>query len=208
MAERELPLFPLNLVLFPGMRLPLHIFEERYKLMIGTCMVTDHSFGVVMIEQGRDTDTKVEFRDIGTTAQIVELERLPEGRMNVVAVGVDRFRIIERLPGQPYHLGRVEPFPDRREAVSDGLVERLTQHFRRYLLARGVASERLASLSLPDDPLALSYAIGATLRLPTHLRQGLLEEPSLAARLRRELAHLQWLSGGPTEANAKSFSAN
>src|ERR671932_1191815 len=110
--ERELPLFPLRVVLFPGMRLPLHIFEERYKLMIGTCMVTDQTFGVALIRSGREVGGPAETYPTGTTARIIQMERLPEGRMNLVAVGVDRFRLLHRLEGEPYVRGLVQLLPD------------------------------------------------------------------------------------------------
>src|SRR3712207_3404751 len=111
--ERALPLFPLRVVLFPGMRLPLHIFEDRYKLMIGTCMVTDRTFGVALIRSGSEVGGPAEVHPIGTTARIVEVERLPEGRLNLVAVGVDRFEIVERYADQPYASGLVRLLPDR-----------------------------------------------------------------------------------------------
>src|SRR5919206_5035298 len=106
--ERELPLFPLHVVLFPGMRLPLHIFEDRYKLMIGTCMVTDETFGVALIRSGQEVGGPAEVFRVGTTARIASMERLPQGRMNLVVVGGERFRIVERLQTQPYLLGSVE----------------------------------------------------------------------------------------------------
>src|SRR5919198_4841137 len=132
MAERELPLFPLNVVLFPGMRLPLHIFEERYKLMIGTCMVTDETFGVALIKSGQEVGGPAAVHPVGTTARIIQVERLPEGRMNLVAVGVERFRLVERLTDEPYARGRVELLGEPIEEVPDGLRERVARHFRRY----------------------------------------------------------------------------
>ena len=101
MPEREIPLFPLRLVLSPGMPLPLHIFEDRYKLMIGTCMVTDQTFGVALIRSGPEVGVR---RDLHRWNDGSDrgLERLPEGRMNLMAVGVERFRVLERIKGQPY----------------------------------------------------------------------------------------------------------
>src|SRR5256885_6297863 len=107
MSERELPLFPLNVVLFPSMRLPLHIFEERYKLMVGTCMVTDQTFGVALIQSGVEVGGPAQIFAVGTTARIVEIDRLPDGRMNLVVVGGERFRLLERIDDKPYAVGRV-----------------------------------------------------------------------------------------------------
>src|SRR5207249_3581194 len=142
---------------------------------------------------------------IGTTAKIVEIERLPEGRMNLVALGVDRFRLIERLDEQPYSVGRVQLLPGVEDSPVSGLAERVAQQFRRYLIGKGVPSEQAKSLALPDEASALSYLVAATLKAPTRQRQLLLEEDSLNARLRRELAIMEWELGGPAEPNARSF---
>ena len=208
MVDRELPLFPLQTVLFPGMRLPLHIFEERYKLMIGTCMVTDQTFGVSLIRSGTEVGGPAEVYRLGTTARILQIDRLEEGRMNLVAVGVDRFRIIERYDDQPYARGRVELLPDRARPVAEGLPARVTALYRRFLLGQGLSEERLGALRLPDDPLALSYLVAATLRADVRQRQKLLETDSAATRLRLELALLEWLTGGPAQANVGRFSLN
>src|SRR5438046_1437349 len=90
-----LPLFPLNTVLFPGMPLRLHIFEERYRLMIGECVERKQPFGVVLIKAGREVGEPAEPRGVGTTALIAAMSRMDDGRMNLVAVGQERFRIDE-----------------------------------------------------------------------------------------------------------------
>ena len=208
MVERELPLFPLNVVLFPGMRLPLHIFEERYKLMIGTCMVTDQTFGVALIRSGSEVGGPAEVHAVGTTARILTVDRLPEGRMNLVAVGVDRFRLLERLHDQPYARGRVALLPDDTQPSAAALAGQVSRKLTRYLVARGAPADRVRSLELPSEPLALSYLVAALLKAPVEQRQRLLEAPSVAARLRQELALLEWETGGPPQLNARSFSLN
>jgi Lon protease-like protein len=190
------------------MRLPLHVYEERYKLMIGTCMVTDQTFGVVLIESGEEVGGPAEVRSIGTTARIVEIDRLPEGRMNLVTIGVDRFRIHEQIAGKPYAVGRVEILPDGDDEVSVGMADRVGQLFRRYLSSQGISTEQVARLQLPDDPLALSYLIAANFKVALRQKQQLLEAGSAAARLRREQQLLEWEAGGPGGANARSFSLN
>ena len=77
----ELPLFPLNVVLFPGMSLPLHIFEERYKAMIGACSEHDTPFGVLLIKEGQEVGDPAEPFQVGTTARITEVQQLEDGRM-------------------------------------------------------------------------------------------------------------------------------
>src|SRR5512147_2655499 len=90
----ELPLFPLNTVLFPGMPISLHIFEPRYKLMIEQCIQIAQPFGVVLIREGVEAlGPSAEPHQIGCSAQITQVERLEDGRMNIVAVGVERFQI-------------------------------------------------------------------------------------------------------------------
>ena len=206
--ECELPLFPLNVVLFPGMRLPLHIFEDRYKRMISDCLAAEQAFGVALIHHGTEVGGRAETTSLGTTARILEVERLAEGRLNLVTVGVDRFRLVERLDDRLYPFGRVQLLPDRDEPVPGELCARVTQRFRRYLVGQGVPVPRADGLELPDEPLALSYVVGAALKLPARRRQLLLEAASALSRLRLELAALEWEAGGPLQPNARAFSVN
>ena len=117
----SLPLFPLNTVLFPGMQLKLHIFEERYKLMINNCIETNEPFGVVLIKEGREVLGPVATPyPVGCTAAISEVQRLPLGRMNITAVGQRRFRIKSIDRSQPFLLGDVEfflPAEDKPELI-------------------------------------------------------------------------------------------
>src|SRR5918911_4180247 len=103
----NVPVFPLNTVLFPSLPLPLHIFEERYKLMIGTCAVTDREFGVCLIKEGVEVGGPAEPYEVGTVARIAEVERMPDGRMNLMTFGTERFRIAELTQHEPYLIGRV-----------------------------------------------------------------------------------------------------
>lgn len=208
MEARDLPLFPLHVVLFPGMSLPLHIFEERYRLMIGTCMVTDRTFGVVLIQSGSEVGGRAEVFPVGTTARIEEIVRLPDGRMNLLIVGERRFRILERYPDQPYALAHVQFLEDRPEAVPTALVRRVQQRFLRYLRQQGVTAAGGRQVELPADPIALSYVVAASLRTPPRDRQRLLELDSPDDRLRRELAILEWVAGPPERDAAGTFSLN
>src|SRR6266487_1733603 len=113
MEEEKLALFPLNTVLFPGMPLPLHIFEERYKLMIGRCIEEERPFGVVLIRSGPEVGGPATPHPVGTIAQIAGWKSLDEGRMNVIAVGQERFRIIEVVRLEPYLVARVTPLVDQ-----------------------------------------------------------------------------------------------
>src|SRR5260370_37175440 len=101
-SQRELPLFPLEqVVLFPGMTLPLRIFEERYKVMIGACQVTDQLFGVLLIRSGAEVGAPAEPERIGSTARMVHVERLPDGRMKIVTVVETRFRLLGSVRRMP-----------------------------------------------------------------------------------------------------------
>ena len=97
MDAELLALFPLNTVLFPGMPLPLHIFEERYKIMIGRCIDEDRPFGVVLIQSGTEVGNPAVPHVVGTTALIAAVKRLEDGRMNLIAVGQERFRSLEEF---------------------------------------------------------------------------------------------------------------
>lgn len=208
MELATLPLFPLNVVLFPGMQLPLHVFEERYRLMVGTCMVMDRTFGVVLVRSGVEVGGPAEPFEVGTTARIVGLERLPDGRMNLSVVGVQRFTIRELLHDQPYLRGRVEPLADLERPVRDGLAQEVLALFKRYLEQSGIHAERIERLPLPDEPLALSYVVAAALKAPARVRQELLEADSAASRLRLVHELLRWEAGGPTRTSAGPFSLN
>ena len=104
----ELPLFPLNMVLFPGMPLPLHIFEERYKAMIGDCLEREEPFGIVLIKEGQEVGDPADPFRIGTTARIVQSERLQEGRMNILTTGESRFELVEITQRVPHLVAQVK----------------------------------------------------------------------------------------------------
>jgi hypothetical protein len=133
----ELPLFPLHSVLCPGVALPLHIFEERYRLMVARCMDRGEPFGVVLIREGRDTgplDGRI--ASVGSTAIISEVNRYPDGRLDIMTVGGRRFHItaVDR-DHEPYLVGEVEILG---EPLGDGaaarqLAHRVSRRFLEYL---------------------------------------------------------------------------
>src|SRR3972149_199403 len=104
----ELPLFSLNSVLFPGAAIPLHIFEERYKQMVKLCLKGNSPFGVLLIRSGNEVGEVAEPFEVGTTARIVRVQHLDEGRMNVVCLGEQRFRLSRKVRETPYLMGEVE----------------------------------------------------------------------------------------------------
>src|SRR6476660_6851625 len=99
----DISLFPLpHLVLFPNIAIPLHIFEDRYKLMISGCMERSETFGVVLLRADASEESEATIHRVGVTARIVQVERLEGGRMNILCQGEDRFRVYRFLQQEPY----------------------------------------------------------------------------------------------------------
>jgi Lon protease-like protein len=175
----ELPLFPLNTVLFPGMPLPLHVFEARYKLMIGKCLEGDKLFGVNLIKHGSEAlGPLAEPYTIGCTARIVESQLLEQGRMQITAVGEQRFRILKLMDNLPYLVGEVEYTPitiDKQEKLQPG-VEQLTAKVQQYInLLNQIEKVDLDPGNLPQDPLMLGFMASGLLQMPPDEKQKLLE---------------------------------
>ncbi len=189
----RLPLFPLNVVLFPGMPLPLHIFEERYQQMIGECMEHRTPFGVCLIAEGQEVGAPAEPHAVGTTAEIVASEPLGGGRLNLMTVGRRRFRIQEIVQQRPYLAADVEYLPD--DPASAGL-ERLADEVRAELQGYvgrllEIVGEEPAALDMPGEPEALSFFAIALVQLPNDEKQALLETTDTETRLRRCLDYIQ-----------------
>lgn len=191
----ELPLFPLNTVLFPGMPLPLHIFEPRYREMIGLCAQEERQFGVVLIKEGVEVGEPAVPFQVGTMARIIGIDRLEDGRMNIVTVGTRRFRLLRYFTDRKlYMVADVEPLDDEPQGDPAVLVlaDEVGALAKRYAALLQAASEQeLVPLQLPSNPEELSYLVGATLRIHNPERQRLLELVSTEDRLRREKEMLE-----------------
>lgn len=184
-AVRELPLFPLpEVVLFPAIPLPLHIFEFRYRIMINTILESDSRFGVVMFDP-----TQGKVASVGCCAEIIQHQRLPDDRIKMITLGQQRFRVLEAVREKPYLVGLVEwiedvpPQQDLKPLATE--VEGLLRDVVRL-------SSKLMdqSIKLPEDipslPTELSYWVASNLYgVPTE-QQALLEMQDTAARLERE----------------------
>ena len=199
-----LPLFPLNTVLFPSMPLSLHIFEDRYKQMIARCLAEKVAFGVLLIREGSEVGAPAVPVEIGTTAQIVGVDKLKEGRLNLVAVGRKRFRLIEITQQLPYLVGRVEFVPHHfgdRERVA-AAVATVRDLFGEYVqLAARMIDAELNAAHLPGDAAGLAYTVAAALQIENQGRQHLLEAASVeqilnaeARMLPKETARLRMLA--------------
>jgi Lon protease-like protein len=189
----SIPLFPLNIVLFPGMMLPLHIFEKRYQVMIKACInSTDQTFGVILAKSEQAQAPGVanlypsDLYEIGTTAHITAVEHLKDGRMNLITVGQERF-IIKSIKAseQDYLIGEVDPFPmpgNDNPALVDRLSQKLRDMVKQYIAQLASASgEDLSGATLPTDPQALAYLAGTAMQGPLLDKQRLLAAESLSA---------------------------
>ena len=182
----EVPLFPLDLVLFPQMVMPLHIFEMRYRLMVHHCLKEKLPFGIVLLTGSDDATKTVETAPVGCLAKIVESEPLPDGRFRIQIVGTERFRLLDTHDNKPYRSGLIELLYD--QPTSDGnwepLVDSLKETLKDYLtrqLAR--AGKRVAGFRLPEEPELLSFAAACVLPIANHDKQTLLELTDTPARL-------------------------
>lgn len=202
----ELPLFPLNTVLFPGQVLPLHIFEDRYRLMIRHCLAEDTPFGIALIQQGREVGETASPHRIGTVARIVESSYLSNGAMNIITVGVERFRILRLLHDQPYLRGEVETLPlaePEEPAIVTELAGRVSRLVRRYIeLIAEAAGLQIQIDQVPTAPQQIGYLAAVSMQVDNREKQQLLDSSSLARILRIELTLLQrenalltWMAG-------------
>lgn len=188
-----MPLFPLTTVLFPGMRLPLHVFEERYQKLVRDLLEQPEprQFGVIAIRKGRETgpDGVTALHEVGCVATVREVEPRDEGRYELATVGTRRFRLVSTDRTLPYLRGEIEPLPDETgDAAMAALVaQRVQTAFRGYLNALADRGGGVISVTdLPDEPLLLSYIIAAAMIIDLPERQSLLAAPDAAARLRAE----------------------
>jgi Lon protease-like protein len=188
-ALAELPLFPLNVVLFPGMRMPLHIFEERYKAVIGRCLEQEQPFGVVLIKEGKEVGDPAEPFRTGTSARITRVARLEEGRMNIVTHGERRFELVEITQRRPHLVGQVRYLDEAAGEVPPELLAQVRQGQTTLLRSMAaLAGGYVAQVEVPEDPVQLSFAVisslASTIDLPAELRQRLLECPTARERLK------------------------
>lgn len=194
--EREIPLFPLQVVLFPGGVLPLHIFEPRYREMIQYCLDTDSEFGVVLMNGGEETGEPVKSYRVGTATRILDVQHLPDGRMNLITAGEYRFEILDVQDELPYLVAQVRLLDDEFTLEVEPAVEALALEIAELYRTYEQLSSRLifawqATEDSPEHPLELAYQIGTRLRVSLEERQSLLETVRLEELLAREIAILK-----------------
>ncbi|MEX2228778.1 MAG: LON peptidase substrate-binding domain-containing protein [Dehalococcoidia bacterium] len=160
----RLRLFPLaSTVLFPGMDLPLVVFEERYRQLVAECLAESVPFGVVLIKEGREVGGGAVTHPVGTTARLRSVQPAADGRLQVVARGERRFRIIEPYLDRPYLSARVEYPVDEISPLSDASVERARESYRQIERLRQTMEGLYTRDSrMPESPGALADAIAPT----------------------------------------------
>ena len=189
----DLPLFPLNLVLFPGTELPLHIFEPRYRLMVNDCYEQGLPFGIVLARPESEPLHEEPY-PIGTMAEIEVLDRMEDGRINLIARGSQRFRILSQHRTKPYLSGIVEVYSDDAEAqpVLNQPVHQASALFRSYLEALlEVAGRGELEFTLPADAEELSHFIAHLIDVQDEQKQHMLELTSTRQRLEEEISILR-----------------
>jgi Lon protease-like protein len=170
----EIGLFPLGVVLLPTERIPLHIFEPRYRELIGECLEEDREFGLVLADDEG-------MRDVGTRAAVTTvLERFDDGRLNIVVEGRERFRLVELTSGRSFQTGEVEPIEDEGERPEPAAVEHALGLLRHLGEIAGADVEGLAVTS--EAP---SFELAARVDFEPELKQQLLELRSEPERLVR-----------------------
>lgn len=183
-----LPLFPLDSVLFPGMRLALSVYEDRYRRIVQECLNDDLPMGVVLWRNHRDPAAASEPCTVGTTARIVQSQGIDEGRLSVTVVGIGRFSLLSYRQGAKVLIGQARFLPDVDDQPNRLLVD------ESYALAseyHSLTDPVGARQPVPVDPEALSYWIAQRLPLSLADQQGLLEQRHPSQRLAQEVSWLR-----------------
>ena len=192
LSVRELPLFPLpEVVLFPNEVLPLHIFEARYRMMLKSVLETDSLFGVVKW----DPNTK-SMANVGCCAHIIKHQTSDDGRSNIITIGQQRFQVLEIVRSTPFYTGIVSWIDDEisqnlqdLDTLRDSVIQAL--HDVVNLTSKLTNSQKILPDKLPNNPMELSFWIGAHLGGPvSDEQQRLLEERDTYIRLQREFEML------------------
>ena len=217
MATQFLRLFPLqSVVLFPGMELPLVVFEPRYLQLTRECVESSEPFGVLLLRQGREAgDPDAEPYAVGTLARIDDVTTLEDGRLSVRATGEGRFRVASFSRDLPYLSAEVELIEERGGGdVDPALTERTSE--RAGNVVRALMSRRggwVRDVPMPEEPVALSYAVAQMFQGNPVAQQHLLELSTVTERLERESALLrdvldQITSAPRRDPNQRGFSRN
>jgi Lon protease-like protein len=175
----RLPIFPLpNVLLFPNMVLPLHIFEERYKRMVSDCLQGNRLLGLFLLQQGWDTEggTPTPY-NVGGMGRITRAARYPNGSMDILLSGLARVHVLRYVQEKPYLIAEVELWPDEPDdsAGVEALTRRMVGMFERFVIAKaGEGHELLKNLKLLASPIDLLHLIVTNMPLDVHEKQEIL----------------------------------
>jgi Lon protease-like protein len=196
MTSARLPLFPLGLVLFPGVPVPLHLFEPRYRQLLEDVRGTDKRFGIICAMAGVP-ERQLPAGRAGCVAEITDIEMMPDGRSNIVVVGRERFALQHIVADEaPYLVGEVTLLPDVADSspvMVAVLADEVSTHFRRVVRAvQTLNDDPGAGLpALPDDSAQLAWTIASMIDVDLEARQRLLAERSPSKRLEQMNAVLR-----------------
>ncbi len=200
----ELPIFPLPIVLFPGLPLPLHIFEPRYRQLLEDIRLAKNLFGLSFLDQSIAELDAPPVGHVGCVAELTETQTLPDGRSNILTIGLIRYHVEAYLDrGTPYLMARVTFFEDEEEDTE--LISENAHHvgelFMRIAQAiRTINDERASLPDLSDtDPQRLSFLVAGAMEMEPEIKQSLLELRSTSERLRRLRDMLEQAVGGYVE---------
>jgi len=190
---RDLPLFPLHTVLFPGSTIPLNIFEDRYKTMINDCRATDDMFGVVLIKEGEEVGGPSIPHEVGTVAKITNIREISGGRIYLSALGTERFKIREILQDTPYlnatvEVGELDDDPYIPEIELESTKEAASTHVKHLLSISGGWVDHTRT---PPHPVELSYFLAQLLQIDMAKKQDILGNDSCRERLAACKDHLE-----------------
>ena len=206
MTARTLPLFPLPVVLFPGVALPLHIFEPRYRRLLADCLAGDRRFGLIFLPEST-AERELPRGQVGCVAHVESAETLPDGRSNIIVAGEERFAMEALVDSPlPYHVARVTEYADAPEPAAslEPLAESVRELFARVArAARALTDDRAPVPELPAEPTLLAYRIASLIDTTVEMRYRLLTSRSAAARL-QEIAVLLTAAVDPLERRAGS----
>ena len=181
-----LPLFPLpNVVLFPNVFLPLHIFEPRYREMVADAVASDRMIGMVLLRPGweRDYEGRPPVYTVGCSGVLTHVERMSDGRYNLVMRGLERFRILEEDHARAYRRASIEPLPELRLSAEDRTAIRNQRSKLESMLSPAVeraGGDYRTPSAMSDEDLV--NALAQYLDLEAHEKQALLEQPCLRTR--------------------------
>jgi uncharacterized protein len=190
----ELPLFPLNTVLFPYAQIQLHVFEDRYRDLVRDCLAYDRPFGIVLIRTGKEVGGDADPYMVGTVVRIVNVQQFDDGRMDIQVQGERRFRIRRLLEPKPYLVGLVEPLIELEIEDSprvDALTMKAREEFQMLVQSLFAKQDFNVEVRFPTDPTALSFTIANLLPMENLEKQRLLETTDTTERLKGLIPILQ-----------------